>query len=117
MISEMAIKEFIKMIPTVEETKEEEFAGMQLQFQQICCNGNDSWPEGSFLDTFNKTLRNSYGNEIVMYNSLSQEIKLDDQFNSFTYMKEEKKYGISDGRPSNLNHSDFIGSQISFGFN
>ena len=32
MISEMAIKEFIKMIPTDGETKEEEFAGMQLQF-------------------------------------------------------------------------------------
>ena len=80
-------------------------------------NVNDSLPNASFLENFNKTLRNSYGSEIVMYNSLSQEIKLDDQLNSFMLIKEEQKYRISDGRPSNLSNSDFIGSQISFGFN
>ena len=117
MVSEAAIKEFFKMFPVDEEVKDEEFAGRQVQFQQMRWNVNDSLPNASFLENFNKTLRNSYGSEIVMYNSLSQEIKLDDQLNSFMLIKEEQKYRISDGRPSNLSNSDFIGSQISFGFN
>ena len=117
MVSEAAIREFFKMFPVDEEAKDEEFAGRQIQFQQMRWNVNDSLPNASFLENFNKTIRNSYGSEIVMYNSLSQEIKLDDQLNSFMLLKEEQKYRISDGRPSNLSNSDFIGSQISFGFN
>lgn len=71
MVSEAAIKEFFKMFPVDEEVKDEEFAGRQVQFQQMRWNVNDSLSNASFLENFNKTLRNSYGNEIVMYNSLS----------------------------------------------
>ena len=91
MVSEAAIREFFRIFPVDEEAKEEEFAGMQLQLQQMRFNGNDSWREGSFLDNLNKTIRNSYGNEIVMHNNLSQEIKLDDLMNLSYLIEKENK--------------------------
>ena len=54
-------------------------------------NGNDSWRDGSFLDNLNKTIRNSYGNEIVMHNNLSQEIKLDDLMNLSYLIEKDNK--------------------------
>lgn len=78
-------------------------------------------PAGSsFLSNLNRTIRNSYGREFAVNNSISQEMRaIGSGQDSFIGMREETKFRHSDeaGRPSNLTHSNFIGSLESLGFN
>ena len=96
MVSEAAIKEVLDRIPKghAEEVKDEEFADLYNQYQNWRGIGHGSVAGSSFLSNLNRTIRNSYGREFAVNNSISHEIKAIGASSSF--IREETKYRHSD---------------------
>ena len=114
MVSEAAIRETLEKIPGqyAEEVKEDTFADLQQQYQSWKNKGNSSARGSSFLSNINRSIRNSYGKEFCINNTLSQELKeIEGQKGSFGIINNTKfRHSDEAGRPNNMSQSNFIGS-------
>ena len=114
MVSEAVIRETLEKLPGqyAEEVKEDTFADLHQQYQSWKNKGNSSARGSSFLIDLNRSIRNSYGKEFCINNSLSQEIKaINGEKGSFGFINTQNFRNSDEaGRPNNMTHSNFIGS-------